>query len=308
MEQKSNYTLVGIFVFVFFLGILGAFVWMQKYADDVTYNFYRIDTKDSVAGLNEKAAVKVNGITVGEVSKLMLNEKNSEEVSIIVKIRSDVPIKEDTRASIQLQGITGLSFVQLSGGTQNATILKTSDDPEKYGVIQSSTSILERVDKSLTTIMDKTSDVITQINSLMRQENIENIDKILANVADITSSLADTARDLDKRVDTLDHVFKNAIELEDSLKVAANELTQMSVSIKNTATSVDTLVKNIDTKVEGGKFDLDTIIEYNLIPLKNMADEAGVLIWQLRQAVENFNQSPSDILFKSGKIEPGPGE
>lgn len=71
----------------------------------------------------KKPLSKLNGVTIGEVRKITINPKNAEEVLVVIRVEESAPIKEETYALIQAQGITGLSFIQLQGGTNKAKAL-----------------------------------------------------------------------------------------------------------------------------------------------------------------------------------------
>ena len=94
------------------IGGVFSILWLGNYSDKGTFKFYRVATKESVSGLNEKAPVKLRGVQIGEVRTITINPKNAEEVLVTIRVQDDAPIKEDTYAAIEAQGITGLSFIQ----------------------------------------------------------------------------------------------------------------------------------------------------------------------------------------------------
>lgn len=301
MEQKSSYVLIGAFVFIFSFCIVAAILWIQGNSSSVSYKYYKINTNETVTGLSSKAVVLFNGLSVGEVTNLSINKENLSEISIIIKVLADTPITEDTRATIESKGITGLSFVQLSGGTQDSKLLKTSSEEDEYGIIKSSPSILSRVDNSLSGILNSTRVTIDQIGKIASDDNLKNIETILANVANITTILAATSTQLEKRVDQFNSVLNKAVQFEESAILAANGIMSMSKSLKST-------IDNVNSRIEGGEFNFKTAIDNNLAPIQLVASELEILLNQIRQSLESLSISPSDIIFKSGKVKPGPGE
>lgn len=294
MEQKNNYIIVGIFITISFVLIVFGFLWMQKHSQDEEFNFYKINTKDSVSGLSEKAAVKFNGLTVGEVSSLYINEKNLEEVTIIIKIDAQTPIKEDTTATVESLGITGLSYIQLFGGSVDSPVLETSDSELSYGIIKSSPSIMTRVDKSLTAILDRTENTLNRIAQIANDENLKNIDDILKNVSNITLSLSNTMEFVDSRLEKIDSAIDGFVSLETSLNTTLN--------------SANSILSAVDEKMQSGDFNIGETVDKNLAPLQDVFRDLDIVIQQFRQNLESIKNSPSDLFFKSSEVEAGPGE
>ncbi len=96
MENKLSYILVGAFIFVLLIGGVFSIVWLGNYSDKGTFKFYKIATKESVSGLNEKAPVKLQGVQIGEVRGITINPYNAEEVLVTVRVQDNAPIKVDT--------------------------------------------------------------------------------------------------------------------------------------------------------------------------------------------------------------------
>ncbi len=120
MENRVSYILIGLFVFILSFSTVGFILWLGKYAQGENYSYYKVVTTQGVSGLNPKAPVKLRGVSVGEVKDIYINHNNSEEVIVLIKVKEDTPIKEDTHALINLQGITGLSYIELEGGTHES--------------------------------------------------------------------------------------------------------------------------------------------------------------------------------------------
>lgn len=79
----------------------------------------------------KKPLSNFRGVQIGEVRTITINPKNAEEVLVTIRVQENAPIKENTYAVIEAQGITGLSFIQLQGGTNEAQDLKTSGKAEE---------------------------------------------------------------------------------------------------------------------------------------------------------------------------------
>ena len=316
MENRLSYIIVGIFVFVLLIGGIASIVWLGRYSDEGTFKFYKVATIESVSGLNEKAPVKLRGVQIGEVKGITINPKNSEEVLIIIRVQDDAPIKEDTYAVLEAQGITGLSFIQLQGGTNDAKDLKTSQKYEEYGVITSRPSTFSRLDKTITSLSTKAEMIFEKAENVMSEKNIKNLEIIIENSAKIAESTSKTMANIEAHNREINQLLKEAT-------AAATGVKDMSYSFKSAVdnTGIDTMnnvreasqsvkmvMGGLNQKIEKGSFDIDIVVKENLMPLQKTLQELHVLVNETKDLVTNLKDSPSDLLFKEETIKPAPNE
>ena len=121
METKANYLMIGGFV----LGVLAlAFIfvfWMSNFAGGGK-NYY-IVFDSSVAGLTTGSSVGFNGIRVGEVQTFALDPEDARKVQVLISVRDDTPVRENSHATMQSMGLTGGSGVQITPGTPDSPFL-----------------------------------------------------------------------------------------------------------------------------------------------------------------------------------------
>ena len=319
MENRLSYALVGAFVMILLAAGIFSVIWLGNYSDEGTFKFYKVATTESVSGLNNKAPVKLNGVSIGEVRDITINPKNAEEVLIIIRVEDAAPIKEDTYALIQPQGITGLSFIQLQGGTNNAKQLKTSSKPEEYGIISSRPSTFSRLDKTITSLSTKAEDLFDKAQHMMSEKNVKNVETILENSARISISTAKTLENIQTHNKEISQILKEAVQLEKAVIDAAQSIKEMSRSMHHTLsttgteatktiTSINSVLTRLEEKVNKGTFDIDILVKENLIPLQNTLDELRILSVETKSLIDHLNDSPSDLLFKSATTQKAPNE
>jgi len=316
MENRLSYILVGLFVFI--LGIAGVFavIWLGNYSDKGNFKFYKVATKESVSGLNDKAPVKLNGVNIGEVRGITINPKNAEEVLIVIRVEESAPIKEDTYALIQPQGITGLSFIQLQGGTNDSPALKTGAKPEEYGLIFSHPSTFSRLDKTITSLSTKAESIFEKAELILSDKNLKHFETILENSAKASLATAKMLENIELHNKEISQILQNAVLLEKAATHAALEVkdvshtlnTMLSTTGNDTLLSVKAVMGGLETKLAQGKFDVDILVKENLIPLQNTLDELRLLSIETKSFIDHINESPSDLLFKSQTINPAPNE
>src|SRR5690606_19351044 len=127
METKANYVLIGAFTLAAAAFLLLFGLWAAKFSSDRGWQAYLVVFTEPVTGLTEGSSVQYNGIAVGTVETLNLDAKDPRRVIARLKVEADVPVKVDTRAKMSITGLTGVPFIQLTGGSPNAAPLVPKD-------------------------------------------------------------------------------------------------------------------------------------------------------------------------------------
>src|SRR5512147_1926847 len=117
MEREANYTAVGAFVLL--IATMAAFFvyWYAGSGDARDYRRYEIYFEGSVSGLNRGSTVRYLGVDVGRVIAIRIDKRASDRVQIIADIDSLTPISKETLASLAMQGVTGLLYIDLLANT-----------------------------------------------------------------------------------------------------------------------------------------------------------------------------------------------
>ena len=113
METKVNYTVVGVVVIIFTVLFFTFTIWLSVGLEDIHYDKYAVYMNESVAGLAEKSSVKYNGVDVGFVASIELQQKDPSQVFLLLKVRQGTPITVETHAQLRSQGLTGIDYLEL---------------------------------------------------------------------------------------------------------------------------------------------------------------------------------------------------
>ena len=176
MESDKHYFIEGLFVIA--LSIAAAFfaVWLTRTGDkdDV---LYRIHFDESVSGLALGEPVKLVGVDVGTVKTMSIDTKDPRRVQVEVKLHKDAPVKTDTKATLRSKGITGVSFIELSGGTSDAQTLVAATPAGQVPEIPAEKS-------SLTTMLEQLPKVIAKFSTIEDQAK-----KVVADAGAVTAEV-----------------------------------------------------------------------------------------------------------------------
>jgi len=247
---------------------------------------------ESVAGLSTDASVKYRGVDVGTVDHMDINPQNSEEVELLLRIKHGTPIKVDTKAKLKSFGITGLTFIELTGGGKDAPLLKKTGDA--IPVIPAIPSTFAQIDEALKELTEKSSLALEKFDQLLSRENLDNIAVILSE----TKMLA---KDIRGQLQGFHKVVDNGVIMELRMTEAFAQVEAASVSVKKMA---DSLEKNY---ADVGQ-NMGRDVRRSLDSLNQLLYDLDILASDMQDTLQAIKASPSDLLFKHSRPKPGPGE
>jgi phospholipid/cholesterol/gamma-HCH transport system substrate-binding protein len=188
METKANYVLIGAFTLATAAFLLLFGLWAAKFSSDRGWQAYLVVFTEPVTGLTEGSSVQYNGIAIGTVETLNLDPKDPRRVIALLKLKADTPVKVDTRAKLSITGLTGVPFIQLTGGSPGAQMLARGDR-DQIPVIQAESSALQN-------IADTANRLVSRMDEVLSEENVKRIADTLQNVESMTGAIADQREDL----------------------------------------------------------------------------------------------------------------
>jgi phospholipid/cholesterol/gamma-HCH transport system substrate-binding protein len=187
METRARFVLIGLFTLLGFLGGLGFILWLAKVQLDRTYAQYDI-LFSTVAGLSQTGAVRYNGIDVGKVLFMALDRADPALVRVRIEIYASTPIRTDTIATLASQGVTGVSYIALEGGSAEAERLRPVP-PAIVPVIQSEMSVVQDLMNSGPDLVAAATALINDVRTFTTPENRDTIAAILQDVERATGQI-----------------------------------------------------------------------------------------------------------------------
>jgi len=262
METKANYVLIGAFtIAISIFGLLFA-LWAANWSSEREWKNYRVVFNEAVTGLFEGGSVRYNGISVGTIQRLRLAPNDPRKVIAEVRISSDTPIKTDTHAKISQDGLTGPTFIQLSGGSPNAPLL-ASNDRDIVPTIATEPSALQN-------IADTANRLVTRMDEVLSEENVRRISDSLDNIEKLTGAVASQKEDLGM-------LIVNAREASEQLKV--------------TLVTTNGAVERLDRDVIRQLPQLVDKLDKTLVQLESVSSNANAMIAENRAPLANFTQN-----------------
>jgi phospholipid/cholesterol/gamma-HCH transport system substrate-binding protein len=279
METNANYVGVGAFVLVCVIGLVVAIMWLAGVQYSQEYAYYRAYFKGPVTGLGTGTITRFNGIEVGRIKSLAFDPTDPQRVIVTMQVQPDLNIREDSVASIESQGLTGGTYVEISGGTVNSPLLTAKDDQE-YPVIRTRQSTLQQLEQSVPEVVAKLNSAAGRINDLLNDNNRRALSHVLANLDETTGTIARRSADIDAAI-------ANANE-------AAARFNEASKGLGPAVDQADLTLRKYGKVAD----DADAFINgEGLAQLSDLIGEMRRLVANMDHFSDQLNRQPTKLLF-----------
>ena len=189
METRANFVAIGAFTLAVIAGAFLFVLWMAGYGDGNLAR-YRVVFQGSVSGLARGGVVLFNGLRVGEVKTVDFLANDPGRVAAEIEVDNRIPMRADTIARLEMQGLTGASAVALTGGAPDAKPL--SGDPP---TLTAEPSQIQNLLVNVQNISTKADSVLSRADKLMA-ENAAAISDTMKNIDAFSKALGDASSGL----------------------------------------------------------------------------------------------------------------
>ncbi|MGJ7456178.1 MlaD family protein [Halomonas sp. RA08-2] len=308
METRAHHLVIGLFTVIAVVAALGFALWLGKAATDREMTYYEVSFDRPVGGLDVGNAVLFSGIRVGDVADLRLHPDDPRLVRALIRIDADIPIREDTSAGLALANITGSMNIQLQGGSPERPRLRGSfEDPP---LILAEPSPLSSLLSDGETLVTGLNQLLINANRLLAEDNTDRVERILANLEQLSDELAARSSELGAVVDIADRLGEEASDLLRALaslsqsaetlvdaegRQALDSAGQAMGSLQGMTHRLETLLGNNEEALGRGMQglgDLGPIVR----ELRNTLDALG-------RITRRLEENPADFLLGREPIE-----
>jgi phospholipid/cholesterol/gamma-HCH transport system substrate-binding protein len=303
-----NFALVGAFVLLGTAALVAGILWLASGgAFRKHYDLYLAIEDESVAGLNLNAPVKYNGVDVGKVRGIHLYPGNPGRVQLAFGILRGTPVNVDTVAVLKIQGLTGIAYVELSGGGPASARLQ-SPEAGSPPVIRTTPSLSARLENVLTTLIAKLDSTSQSFNALASVENRAAVTRILADLAVVTHTVANRKDSLDRGLVGAERTFTNSARLTEQLGPVIDQIAVSAEAVERMGNETAKASASAGRTVDSIGGDLQRFTRDALPELQNLILNLDRLATSLRSLSEKTERDPASLLFGEGPAPPGPGE
>lgn len=302
MENRNSYTAVGIF-FMICMVFFGIFMWWMTVKTDSnqSYRSYYIYTRELPNGLKEGAQVRFLGVPSGIVKSIGFENTEAIDISIELSVRSNLPIRKDSVAKVEVQGISGIAYINISRGSD-----EVFKEDEK-AVIKMDKTLLDKIGSRAEAIAETTDITLHKINEILSEENIIKFSNTLTSLDNFTKNLGQSERfdKVDNILNTLDSMLKNIddnkSEFSELLKntnefmKSANELSKSATKTSNLFSDTQKMVKE---RISRGEFNVREILAPTLTEATKALIEFNKSLQEFKNALFRLEDNPYDFFFR----------
>ncbi len=308
MEDKVNYALVGVFVLVLGAALIAGVLWLAVgIGGQKDYAPFQTTFNESVAGLSINAPVKYLGVDVGKVRDVTIDPEHPQQVRLLLDIEHGTPIKQDTLAVLKSQGLTGITYVDLGGGTADAPPLVARGDGS-VPTIRSKPSLTVRLETEATTALASLDRTLAAISATLSPENREALNRTLTDIAALTHTLASQQAAISAGIESTARAAHNAALASARLGPAIDRITQSAAAVEKMADQVARTGADASVAVNAAASGVRRIGSETLPEFDRLLGELNVLSASLRRLSEQTERNPSSLLLGAPTLPPGPGE
>jgi phospholipid/cholesterol/gamma-HCH transport system substrate-binding protein len=303
MEARAGYVAVGAFVLVVLSGILGAALWLARVQFETQYQYFETHVAGPVSGLGTGAPVRLNGIEVGRVARIELDQKDPRLVTLLLQVRDTIEIHADSVASVESQGLTGVSYVEISGGTFDSPVL-TASAGQKYPQIASRPSSMQEVFNNAPELMARLLVIADRAESVLDDTNRAAVAQILANIRTTTGVFDRRSKDIDQLIVDAGQTMHNLADASGMLKGTLANLDRTSGNadrlIATASTTFDhatKLASDLDAVVQASRPGLHDLTTNGTAQLDELLSDARRLLASLNRVSTSLERDPSRLLL-----------
>jgi len=300
METRANYAVIGAFVIIATLAVAAFVLWLGQSQFSRDYKAYDIVFEGPVS-LEDGSAVRYIGIKVGEVSTVRIDRADPSKVRARIRIDRETPVKTDSTASIQLAGITGVTFVQISAGSPTARLLEARPG-EPVPVIRAEKTQLDQLVAGGAQVLGQANDTMERVKKLLTDENVESISASLKNIETITTKLAaddgliDQATGTMKDLSRASNEFASASQSLGTLSTNANEeLAGLSGQLDNLLAEVNKVVASADAVMNQGGETMRVVNSLLEGPTTGVVEDSRLAAQDLRILISRIDRLTREL-------------
>lgn len=298
METKANYLFIGTLTLALLIGGIVFTLWLTGAGRAPAFDRYLVYFSGAVDGLGEGSDVRYNGIKVGSVGRITLDSNNPSRVKVEINVNRGTPVREDTVAKLESQGITGVAYIQMTAGVGPSPLV----DPGAEGgppVIPSRTGGLAQVISTLPEVLRSSAEILDEAKKFVGPENQASVARTLANLETVTGALASKSEEIKQIIDNINTV-------SGSIADAARAVEGITADAKKAMDSIEQFAAALRDMVTANRRSIDEFATEGLTQFAKFITEARRLVATLERVGERLESDPSRFLLGTQRPEYAP--
>ena len=317
METRADFVLIGTFTVSIIVGVFLFVLWFAQVEAGREWSEYDIVFDTAVTGLSEAGDVRFSGIKVGEVQRLSIDPQDPSRVIARVKVDETTPVTNDSEATLEFQGLTGVAYILLSGGNAQSKPLEP-EEGEVVPKIYAEVSGIQELFASAPDVLSSANRVLRQAEELLGSQNQDYVSNILGDVNALTSTLAKHDEDIDEIVGNLKTVSSELAAISGNINTMSQNLSKLSINanriieedaeeiltdLKVVADQAGQLAENANGILSENRAAIRTFANGGLAQFGLFVVEGRQLVKTLDRVLERMESNPANYLFGADAAE-----
>ncbi len=277
METRANYALIGAFTLAVVVAAFLFVYWFTDMGSSKKRQTVDIVFSGSVSGLSVGSSVLFNGIPVGQVVNIRIRPEDPRQVEARAQVNDGTPVRSDTVARLEYQGLTGAASISLRGGDPRSPELTTRDNDD-FPEIFAEQSDFQELLETARSIAARANDLVGRMDNILNR-NEESINNIVKNVETFTGALGGNSEGINKFMSQIGDTGQVALE-----------------GVQSAATSIKTLADNLDSKLKEISAGLTRFTGTGLQQYQNLAVEAQKSLNELNRVLRGIERNPQQFI------------
>jgi len=302
MDRDTNYVVVGAFVLLVIAMAVSFVFWYTDQKDKRTYQRYEIYFQGTVSGLTAGSPVRYLGVDVGKVVRIQLEPQQRKRVEVIVDIESAAPIDNRTLASLTLQGVTGLLFIDLEEDPR-ATASGPLAPGHRYPVIRSAPSDFDVLLSSLPALATHTIELVDRLNRVFSDKNVRAFEATLDSARLASERLPETVREVQGLVADMRRASQEvegaAADLHGITNAAAPNIEVALANVRHVTEKLADTSDSLDRFVTENEPGLSRFTRQSLPEFEQLLRESREAARDFRDLSRSLKQNPSQLFYES---------
>lgn len=301
MDREANYLAVGMFVLLVLVMGAGFVLWYGNRTDGQERR-YEVYFNGSVSGLSEGASVRYLGVSVGRVTRIGIDPRNSARVRVVVDISEDTPITGDTVARLALQGVTGLLTLNLEP-RDPGSLPPPPVESMKFPVIPSQESKFSELVASLPEIVAKAGEALNRINAMLSDNNIAGAAAAVASVEKASAELPMAVGEaramfLEARAAATE-IKATAATLHELSRTGGEQITAAAARLREVADNAARLSARLDGMIKRNEGGIDRFASQGLEEFEELLRETRRAVRSIDSLTETLERDPSRLIYRT---------
>ncbi len=288
MEKDARYFIVGLVVSIAMIALVGFVLWLAGTHESQDREIYTVYFTDPVSGLKEGASVQYRGVEVGKVLRVRLSSSREDLIKVNIAVQEATPIGQSTTASLEMFGITGLVYMELSTETGETRPPQTVPG-EPYPVIKGSGTQLAKILEDIPMITEQVLEVVEKLNSFFDPKHTALLSQTLENTERLS-------RDLNGLLTPAN--VNNASTTIENFSEASADFKDIAERFDQTASEIERAVASLNEIVSSNKDNINRFTGEGLNNITETSREAEKAAEAIREMSEKLKRDPSQLIYR----------